>query len=59
MKTKTNSQKFDCLECKNQVTVEPTTKVMDMCECQYCGIEYEVKAIENNEFELEICEEEK
>jgi ribosomal protein L37AE/L43A len=50
-----------CLECKNENDLTSATlKVSDVWECPFCGIEFEVTAVDATaEFTLEIIEEEK
>lgn len=55
----TQGQKFSCIECKNEVTVDPARGSGDVIECPYCGIEYEIVSQEGSEFVLQIIEEEK
>jgi len=56
--TKTNDKKYTCLECKNENTVSDA-KLGDVIECEYCGIEYEVVEVLENEYTLKLLEEEK
>jgi transcription elongation factor Elf1 len=51
--------KFQCLECRNEVTLDPNKKVGDVIECPFCGIEYEVTAKTDAGATLQIIEEEK
>lgn len=55
----TQAQKFICIECKNEVTVDPARKPGDVIECPACGIEYEIVSKTGEEFVLQIIEEEK
>lgn len=54
---KTANKKYICLECKNENEV--SGNVGDVVECAFCGIEYEIKAQDGEEYELQIIEEEK
>jgi len=55
----TENRKFICLECKNENELQPETKVGDIFECSACGIEYEVINFDDNDYTLQIIEEEK
>jgi lysine biosynthesis protein LysW len=55
----TQGGKFECLECRNEVTLDPGKKVGDVIECPFCGIEYEVVTKDEQEATLQIIEEEK
>jgi lysine biosynthesis protein LysW len=56
---KTVNKKFNCLECGNEVEVAENLKVGDVIECEYCGIEYEIVESIDNEYILQLIEEEK
>ncbi len=60
-KTKSNNKKYICIECQNENTVNSDSKEGDIIECEFCGIEYELKKDDENpeEFELILLEEEK
>jgi lysine biosynthesis protein LysW len=58
-KIKTVNNKFECMECRNEVTCDLNQKVDDVIECPYCGIEYEVVSLDGGEKALQIIEEEK
>jgi transcription elongation factor Elf1 len=58
-KTVTKNQKFKCLECENEITVDMSLKQGDFLECEFCGIEYEIVNKAENEAEVKIVEEEK
>jgi transcription elongation factor Elf1 len=51
--------KFTCLECQNEVVLDPEKKVGDIVECPYCGIEYEVTGKDETGVTLQLIEEEK
>lgn len=56
----TDNKTTDCIECKNAIKMDDDSKVGDVTECEYCGIEYEVKEKQNDgEFKLQLIEEEK
>ena len=56
----TKNGKHECIECKNEILVSDKASVGDVVECEYCGIEYEImEKLENDEFRLQIIEEEK
>jgi hypothetical protein len=60
--TQTQGFKYKCLECQNENSVPSDTKVGTYCECDFCGIEYEVASIEDagsGVCTLKIVEEEK
>ncbi|MCA9385559.1 hypothetical protein KC717_02840 [Candidatus Dojkabacteria bacterium] len=51
---------YVCDECKNENIIPDGTKVGDVVECEFCGIEYRVATIdENGNHTLELLEEEK
>jgi transcription elongation factor Elf1 len=58
-KVTTVGGKFQCLECRNEVTLDADKKVGDVIECPFCGIEYEVTEKNDTEATLQIIEEEK
>jgi transcription elongation factor Elf1 len=59
-KVVTKNQKFNCLECGNEIEVDASKNEGDYIECPFCGIEYEITAKTGaGEFELQIVEEEK
>jgi lysine biosynthesis protein LysW len=51
--------KFICLECQNEVSLDEGKKVGDIVECPYCGIEYEVVSKDDSGVTLQLIEEEK
>jgi transcription elongation factor Elf1 len=51
--------KFTCLECQNEVVLDPEKKVGDIVECPYCGIEYEITGKDEAGVTLQLIEEEK
>jgi lysine biosynthesis protein LysW len=55
----TNTNKFKCSECQNEVELPEKRKVGDVIECPYCGIEFEIVGIEGEMTTLQIIEEEK
>lgn len=56
----TQEQKFICLECKNEVALDPNKRrTGDVIECPFCGIEYEIVDRVEEEAVLQIIEEEK
>jgi lysine biosynthesis protein LysW len=55
----TNTNKFNCSECQNEVELPEKRKVGDVIECPYCGIEFEIVSIEGEMTTLQIIEEEK
>lgn len=55
----TENRKFICLECNNENELQPETSVGDIIECSSCGIEYEVIKQDDNDYTLQIIEEEK
>ena len=59
--TKTKNKKYTCIECQNENTIEKDAKEGDIIECEFCGIEYELKKDPDNkdEFILVLLEEEK
>lgn len=58
--TVTKEQKFNCVECGNEITVDASLNQGDYFECPFCGIEYEVVSKqEDGEFIVKIVEEEK
>jgi lysine biosynthesis protein LysW len=58
--TKTVDKKYNCLECKNEITIENDLQVGDYIECPMCGIEYEVvEKDDSGEYTLQLIEEEK
>lgn len=58
--TKTLDKKVECIECKNEISLEDNHKVGDVVECPFCGIEYEVvEKDDSGEYTLKVIEEEK
>lgn len=55
----TENRKYICPECQNENEIPADSKVGDVVECDFCGIEFEIVAIENGEFVLQVIEEEK
>lgn len=55
----TQNQRFTCSECGNEVVVAADKKVGDFFECEFCGIEFEVAAVNDGEFTVKVVEEEK
>ena len=53
------NNKFVCIECQNEVTVDADKKVGDIIECPYCGIEYEIIAKDEAGMTIQLIEEEK
>ena len=53
------NNKFTCIECQNEVTVDADKKVGDIIECPYCGIEYEIIAKDESGMTIQLIEEEK
>jgi transcription elongation factor Elf1 len=58
-KIKTTNFKFECLECRNEVTCDEKQEVDDVIECQSCGIEYELTERNGDDMTFEMIEEEK
>lgn len=56
--TITKNKVLTCLECKNDTQLPDDLKVGDVVECEFCGIEYEVKAV-GEEYTLALIEDEK
>ncbi len=52
-------RKLECPECKNNIDLEKDYNIGDVIECPYCGIELEVKNVDDNNLEVDIIEEEK
>jgi len=55
---KTNNKKLNCVECKNDFDVSDKAEG-EVCECPYCGIEYEIVSEKEGEYDCTIIEEEK
>ncbi len=56
---KTTNKKLTCNECKNEFEVGDK-KEGDVVECNFCGMEYEVTAVnDDGEMELQLLEDEK
>ncbi len=53
------NNKFICIECQNEVTVDADKKVGDIIECPYCGIEYEIISKDESGMTIQLIEEEK
>ena len=53
------NNKFVCIECQNEVTVDADKKVGDIIECPYCGIEYEIISKDEAGMTIQLIEEEK
>lgn len=51
--------KFTCVECQNEIVLDPEKKVGDIVECPYCGIEYEIIGKDDESVTLQLIEEEK
>lgn len=56
---KTQNKKFNCLECKNDVVLDDGTQLNQYVECSHCGIEYEVVSQDQQDYTLQLIEEEK
>ena len=52
-------KKFTCSECQNEVELADGKKVGDVIECPFCGIEFEIAAMEGDNSTLQMIEEEK
>ena len=57
-KTKLENGKYTCMECKNENDLTEEKQDGDVIECEYCGIEYEVKHTDDGTM-LSMIEEEK
>lgn len=57
---KTKSGKYTCMECKNEMSIDPEKRTGDFIECEMCGIEYEVlHKDDEGDYLLQLLEEEK
>ena len=48
-KISTIENKYECSECKNENMLDEGYKVGDIVECKFCGIEYEITELDENE----------
>ncbi|HEX9804431.1 MAG TPA: hypothetical protein VGA67_02020 [Candidatus Dojkabacteria bacterium] len=59
-KITTQNKQYRCLECKNENSISEDKNLADVVECDFCGIEYEIKEkTDSGEYMLMIMEDEK